>query len=163
MFWLWHACSCGQMIIGHPRKASRRSSGYGHSTDNATETTVARLVVLSYPTEKYAKVSWDDELPNILGKIIQPCSIIDNYIPLYPIKNNIIPTCFRIFQTTNQYFCLSEKANVKDEAKQGSPSKTGVHSSETVPNCPEIESHINTVSFFASWHVPIFQFDMVFI
>jgi hypothetical protein len=45
-------------------------------------------VVFRQPSEKYelVKVSWDDEIPNRWKVIIQPCSIIDYYIPLYPIK-----------------------------------------------------------------------------
>ena len=39
-------------------------------------------LVVELPLWKIWKfVSWDDENPNILGKIIQPCSIIDYYIP----------------------------------------------------------------------------------
>jgi hypothetical protein len=29
---------------------------------------------LTYPFEKYEFVSWDDEIPNMMGKIIQSCS-----------------------------------------------------------------------------------------
>ena len=62
------------MIIGHPRRPA-------DVVDMAIQRILPRkqqwlagnsskqnlhdwLVVLSYPSEKYAKVSWDDELPN---------------------------------------------------------------------------------------------------
>jgi hypothetical protein len=44
------------------------------------------------------KVSWDDKIPNILGKIIQPCSIIDYYIPWnIPLKTPLYPIIPNIF------------------------------------------------------------------
>ena len=32
------------------------------------------LVVSTYPSEKYDFVSWDDEIPNMMGKLIHSCS-----------------------------------------------------------------------------------------
>jgi hypothetical protein len=41
---------------------------------------------LSHPSEKYEFVSWDDDIPNIWKVIKIHGSIIDYYIPLYPIE-----------------------------------------------------------------------------
>jgi hypothetical protein len=41
----------------------------------------------TYPSEKYEFASWDDDIP-IIWKVIKfHGSIIDYYIPVYPIKN----------------------------------------------------------------------------
>ena len=45
---------------------------------------------LTYPSEKYEFVSWDDQIPNWMESQSKfHGSMIDYDIPLYPIKNTI--------------------------------------------------------------------------
>ena len=50
------------------------------------DTLSVRLVVFRHPSEKYDLVIWMDGNSQYVEKSSKPCSIIDYYIPLYPMK-----------------------------------------------------------------------------